>query len=250
MKYIKWFLIVIILFVVWSIGSSYLSPLFLPSPKRVLKSFIDLLYSGMLLDSLYMSFYRITIATMIACCISVPLGLLMSTSKPINNIISPLVNVMRFIPVTVFYPLLIMWLGIDEQMKIAFLFFAMFFYFLPSVILAVKETPIDLVDTGYTIGMNNLQVMLRVLLPYSLPSILQNFVLMYGIGWTYIIIVEVTNARYGLGHIMNLATARGKTDLVFVALVVIIIVNVIFDIISKLLIKKGFRWKFAREARK
>lgn len=247
MKHIKGIILLAIVLLLWVFFSQYTNPLFLPKPYKVLKSFAELFSNGMLVKSLGMSFFRITIATLISSVISIPLGLLVVNYKGMDELITPTMGLMRYIPVTVFYPLLIMWLGIGEEMKITFLFVATFFYFLPSVVLCIKETNQDLIDTAYTMGMNKLQVMYRVLLPYSLPAICQSFLMMYGIGWTYVIIVEVVNARSGLGHIINMGSARGRTDLVFVALFTILFISWLFDNLGNYLIRKIFVWKFSRE---
>jgi ABC-type nitrate/sulfonate/bicarbonate transport system permease component len=72
--------------------------------------------------------------------------------------------------------------------------------------------------------------------------------MMYGIGWTYVIIAEIitTDKDYGLGHIMNLGQARGRTDLVFVSLITIVVFSKIFDLLGTKLIRRIFAWKYAR----
>jgi NitT/TauT family transport system permease protein len=96
-------------------------------------------------------------------------------------------------------------------------------------------------------GMSKFQVMLQVMLPASLPGICQSFIMMYGIGWTYVIIAEVINAQVGLGHIINISSARGRTDLVFVALFTILAVSYLFDLFGNKALRSVFKWKFARE---
>jgi ABC-type nitrate/sulfonate/bicarbonate transport system permease component len=246
MNVLKRVLPIIVVLILWMIGSQYLNPLFLPKPSKVWQSFVELWQNGMLTQSLYTSFFRITIATLCSALVSIPLGLLVVNYKFFDNIITPITGFMRFMPVTAFYPLLIMWVGIGETMKIMFLFFATVFYFLPTVILAIKDVNVDLIDTARTMGMSKLKVMTKVLLPASFPSICQSFLMMYGIGWTYVVIAETINTNVGLGHLMNIASARGRTDLVFVALIIILIFSYVFDNIGNLLIKKFFKWKFIK----
>lgn len=235
-----------IILIAWIIGSQYIQPIFLPKPLKVLESFGTLIENGMLEKSAIASFTRISIATLISASIAIPIGLIVSNYKVADNLITPVTGFMRFMPVTAFYPLLIAWVGIDEKMKITFLVMATIFYFLPTVILCLKEVNQDLIDTGYTMGMTKLQIMLRVMLPAGLPSICESFIMMYGIGWTYVIIAEVINATSGLGHIINLGAARGRTDLVFVALFTILVISYFFDMAGNALIKKIFKWKYAR----
>lgn len=246
-KIIKSLLPIMFVLLLWSICSNFTLPLFLPKPSKVFNSFLELLNNGMLIKGLLYSFTRITIAMILSSIISIPLGILIVNNKLIDSIISPITNFMRYMPVTAFYPLLIMWAGIDEKMKIIFLFVSTFFYFLPSVVLSLKSVNIDLVDTALTIGMSKTKVLLKVVLPYSLPNILQTFLMMYGIGWTYVVVAEQVNANYGLGHIINVSSSRGRTDMVFVSLIVILLFSFIFDTYFQNLIKKSFKWKFARE---
>lgn len=248
-KQIKRFIPILVVLILWFIGSNFTNPLFLPQPQKVVSSFISLFENGMWFESLYTSFFRITLATVMAALVSIPLGLLVANYKIIDDMITPVTGFMRFLPVTAFYPLLIMWVGIGETMKITFLFFATFFYFLPTVILSIKEVSADLIDTARTMGMSKVKVMTKVLLPASLPSISQSFLMMYGIGWTYVILAETTNTNVGLGHLIHIGSARGRTDLVFVALITIVIFSYLFDLLCNYLIRKSFKWKFLREGK-
>lgn len=231
----------------WYSSSLNANPLFIPSPLKVLDNFKILISDGSLFLNLWYTFRRIMIATIISGGISIPLGLLVHNSKIANATISPVINLLRYVPVTAFYPLLIMWVGIGEEMKITFLFIACFVYMLPSVVLSLDEVNEQLIDTGLTIGMNKLQTITRIQLPYTLPSILNGFVMMVGIGWTYCAVVETINAKYGLGYIIQQSTSRGRTDMVFMAIIVIMFVSFVFDNTCKALIQKTFKWRYGNE---
>ena len=164
--------------------------------------------------------------------------------EDIKETIMPVVSFLRYVPVTAFSPLLILWFGIGEQMKISFLFIATFVYLLPSILLCFNDVPQDLMDTGKTIGMTSWETIKEILLPASLPSIFSTFLMMYGIGWTYCAVVEATNAKYGLGFIINVSSARGRTAVVFGAIIVIMLFSFVFDKLGNLLIRKIFQWRY------
>lgn len=241
---IKRSILLMMIILIWNIVSKYVNPLFVPSIRSVLFNFKESLQNGMLLEALKYSFFRILIATFISSIVAIPLGLLIHNFRTISDIFSPIISVMRYIPVTAFYPLLIMWFGIDELMKIVFLFIAMFVYMMPSVILCLEEINQDLIDTGRTIGMSKIQTITKIQLPYCMPSILNSFVMMFGIGWTYIAVVETINAKYGLGYIIQQSSARGRTDLVFMSIITIMIVSIVFDTVAKKIIKEIFKWRY------
>ena len=61
------------------------------------------------------------------------------------------------------------WFGIDETMKVSFLFLATFVYVLPSTVLCLEDVPQDLIDTGKSIGMKSHEIISEILLPAALP---------------------------------------------------------------------------------
>ena len=238
----------VVILIIWYFASLNSSPLFIPNPLTVLEDAKILLVNGQLQIAILYTFRRILIASVLAGCVALPLGLLVYNFKFVRYSINPIISLMRYIPITAFYPLLIMWLGIDEQMKIAFLFIAAFVYMMPSVVLSLEEINQDLIETGYTIGMSKLQTITRIQLPAMLPSILNSFVMCFGIGFTYSAVVESINAKYGLGYMIQQSSARGKTDLVFLGIIAIMIVSFVFDNLSKWLIKKCFRWRYLNDS--
>lgn len=95
--------------------------------------------------------------------------------------------------------------------------------------------------------MKNHEIITEILLPAALPSIMNSFLMMYGIGWTYVAVVEEVNAVKGLGFIINVGAARGKTAVVFAAILVVVIFSYLFDCAGKKLIQKIFRWRYLRD---
>lgn len=238
---------VLVMVALWQFGSTLTSPLFVPSPLAVYNALIGLAESNQLWPALMYSFARISVAALLAIAVAVPMALLLCLSKTLDEMIGPVVSAMRYIPVTAFSPLLILWFGIEEEMKISFLFLATFVYVLPTTILCLKEVPDDLIDTGKSVGMKPHQIITEVLLPAAMPSIMSSVLMMYGIGWTYVAVIEAVNAKYGLGFIINTSAARGKTSVVFAAILVIVLFSYLFDKLGNFLIQKIFRWRYVKD---
>lgn len=237
-------LLLIGILLIWDIVSKNANPLFVPNPKTVIQNLIMLIQNGEIFIAIRYSFLRVTVAAFASAMVAMPIALLVYNIRLAKDVLSPVINIMRYIPVTAFYPLLIMWFGIDELMKIVFLFIATFVYMMPSVILCLEEVNTDLIDTGLTIGMSKFQTVYKIQIPASLPSILNSFIMMYGIGFTYIAVAETINAKYGLGYIIQQSSARGRTDMVFMAIIVIMIISVVFDFAAKGFVRKIFRWRY------
>lgn len=242
--FFKRIVLLICVILIWGVCSQNVNQLFIPDPKVVFENLIEMVKNGQLFLAIKYSFLRITIATFVSGLIAFPIALFVYNSKIAKDIINPIISIMRYIPVTAFYPLLIMWFGIDELMKVVFLFIATFVYMMPSVILCLEEINSDLIDTGLTIGMSKFQTITRIQIPAILPSLMNSFIMMYGIGWTYIAITETINAKYGLGFIIQQSSSRGRTDLVFMAIITIMVISVLFDNVAKWLVKRIFKWRY------
>lgn len=233
---------------IWWIGSEIVNKsLFLPSPLETFNMIVELFETGAFFKHLGSSFIRVTSGVVIAALISIPLGMAIAWFKPVSRICKPVVDSLRYIPVTCFSPMLVLLLGIDEKMKVTFLVIAGLFSFLPTVIQTCSE-PIDkLKETAYTMGFSYHRMLLHCFIPYITPSLLQSFITLYGVGWTYVIIAEVNNTQYGLGHLMYIGSARGKTAMVFAAIVIIIVVSFLFDKLANMIVKRTFKWRFSDE---
>lgn len=241
---IKRILLILAILCLWYLGSIHANPIFIPSPKSVLYDLHLMLSNGELVVATLYSLRRIAIATLLSTVISLPVGLLIYNVKLADDILSPIAGALRYLPVTAFYPLLIMWFGINEEMKIAFLFIATFVYMMPTVLLCLDEINPDLINTGITIGMSKLQLITQIQIPATLPSIMSSFIVMIGTSFSYIAVCETVNAKYGLGWIIQQSSSRGRTDMVFTAIIVITILSVICDSLGKLAVKKAFKWKY------
>lgn len=244
LKLFKRILLLVGIILVWYISSLYINQLFIPSPIKVFYNLVYTLKDGSLIKATLYSLRRIIIAILLSGIISIPIGLLIYNFEIVSDILNPIASALRYLPITAFYPLLIMWFGINEKMKIAFLFIATFVYMMPSVVLCLNEINEDIINTGITLGMNKWQLITQIQLPATLPSIMNSFVVMIGTSYSYIAVCETVNARYGLGWIIQQSSSRGRTDMVFMAIIVITILSVICDSIGKYLIKKAFKWRY------
>lgn len=244
---IKRILLLIAIILIWDITSQRVNNLFVPRPSKVFDDFIISLKNGSLYRATLYSLRRIVISTLLSSVIAIPAGLLTYNVTIFNDILHPIANIIRYLPVTAFYPLLIMWFGIDETMKIAFLFIATFVYMMPSVLLCLDEINPDLINTGKTLGMNTFQLITKVQLPATLPSILNSLIVMIGTGFSYIAVCETINAKYGLGWMIQQNSSRGRTDMVFMAIIIIAILSVICDTAGIHAVKKIFRWRYLKE---
>ena len=215
----------------------------LPSPTEVIRAFPVLHFEEALVRSAGWSLYRVSMGFVLSALVAIPLGLLMGTFPAVKHFLSPLVDPLRFLPISALVPLFLVWFGIEETMKIMLLFVGTFVYLLPLVVEAVENVDDVYLQTATTLGASRWQLVRHVLVPGSLPAIGEALRVMNGIGWTYVILAEIVNARLGLGHIITVAGKRSHVDQIFAGVLVILFIGVVTDAMIRIANKQLFAWK-------
>ena len=216
---------------------------FLPAPDQVLKSLLYLFFEKDLGLAIATSGLRIAKAIGLSILVALPLGIAMGAFDFINRIFEPIVAPMRYLPITAFIPLLILWFGIDESQKVAFLFLGTVVFLLPAVVDAIRLVPEELVQTAFTLGATKSQVIRTVLIPAALPAIFDGFRVMNAIAWTYIILAELVNPQNGIGYILRLAEQHLKPEWSFAGIVVVGVIGIVTDLLIGGLNRLLFSWR-------
>jgi NitT/TauT family transport system permease protein len=219
------------------------SHFFLPPPDEVARGLLFLIFDQGLLGAVALSAMRIGVAFLLSVAVAVPLGILMGSFEAVNRFFDPIMAPLRYLPITAFIPLLILWFGIYEEEKIAFLFLGTFVYLLPVVVDAIRAVPDELVQTAFTLGASKAQVIRTVLIPFALPQIFDSFRVMNAIAWTYIILAELVNPRTGIGYILHLAETHLKPAWSFAGILVVGVIGLLTDLIIRGVNGLFFRWR-------
>jgi len=214
----------------------------LPKPAGVVSAIGRLWQEYNLLGNVVMSWWRIAQAFLWCAVIAIPLGLLMASFRWLHDLINPVAAPMRAMPITAFLPAFIALLGMDEAMKVAFLWFGMFFYLLAVVVEEVSRVDNSLLETAYTLGARRYQV-LWLMFRASFPAIFGSFRILYDIGWTYVILAEMVNARRGVGYMVEAARKVLDFERVYAGIIAIGIAAFLFRSLLTFLERLLFPWR-------
>jgi NitT/TauT family transport system permease protein len=185
----------------WSILSygGFTSAIFLPSPTTVLAAGWKMWQDGTLLPDTLFSIGRVLGGFLVAAMIGIPLGIATGTFSSIDSLFKPLVGTVRYMPVNAFIPMVIIWVGLDENAKIMMIFMGIVLFNAIMIADAVKFISDDLLNAAYTLGANRREILWKVILPASLPSILNTLRVNIAGAWNVLIFGESIAAQSGLG---------------------------------------------------
>ncbi len=206
---------------------------FCPPPHQVVAAFWKTLMDGSLLKNAWSSLVVINVGFVLSSIIAIPLGIMMGSFRIVQAALEPVVNFMRYLPVTSMLPLLILWIGIGIEEKIAVIFLGTFFQQIVMFSDVSAQVPKELFNAAYTLGAKKRQIVFRVLLPATLPGVIDTLRVTMGWAWTYLVVAELVASSSGLGY-MSMQAMRGlHADLIFVAILVIGFLGLVTDQIFK-----------------
>ncbi len=234
----------LLVFLVWLLLTELglVNEKFLPKPIETLQTGIRLFTENGFLQDIGVTTYRVLLGFLISMVVAVPLGILIGVYAPIEAFFEPVMSFLRYLPVTAFIPLFILWIGIDEREKVAVIILGTFPQLLLMVAGDTRKVKHDLIEVSYTLGTNRLNVVWRVVFPAAMPYILDSLRMVLGWAWTYVTVAEMIGASSGIGYMIIQSQRMLNVGKIFVGILTIGIIGLLFDFLFKWLSKKLFPW--------
>jgi len=215
----------------------------LPSPLSVLSSFKELHFHDYLVRNTLYSIKLNLLGYIEAIIISIILGFIIGLIPFFKSMLNRYIEAIRFLPLTAVTGLFIAWFGIETNMKVQFLAFGIIVYLLPVVVYRISQIDNIYLQTAYTMGASNWQMVRKVYWPFVTSKIFDDIRVLTAISWTYIIVAELVNKTGGVGALIYTAARQSRLDKVFAILLVIIIIGVLQDRLFVWLDKVLFPYK-------
>lgn len=236
-RFPRWLRVVLVIgalaipLLLWMIAShaGWVEPMFLPTPTAVIQAGIQLWKQESLVLDIVSSCARVAGGFLLAALIGVPMGIAMGTFSSMESFFAPLVGTIRYMPVTGFVPLIIIWIGLGELSKVLIIALGVVLYNAIMIADAVKFIPNEMINAAYTLGATRRDILLRVITPATFPSILDTLRVNISAAWNYLVIAELLAAQNGLGFRIIQAQRFLQTDTVLFCIVLIGCIGLALD---------------------
>lgn len=231
---------VLTVFLIWELATDILhliSPMMLPSPAKVLNTFLYKLTGGVnpdgatLLQHIGASMKIALGGYTVGVIIGVPLGIAMAWNRKFELFAKPLFDVIRPIPALAWIPLMILWLGIGYWSKVGIIFFAAFISATINSYAGIKRTSQVHLWVAGTFGASNKQMLFKVAIPTALPMIFTGLRLALGSSWVALVAAELLAATRGLGYMIQVARLMGRPDVILVGMITIGVIGLLLSYI-------------------
>lgn len=233
-----------IFLIIWELAPrlGWVKPIFTSSPSRILIAGRWLFANGLWYD-IWVSLTEFWLGFGLAVLIGVPLGIGLGWFRRLRAMLEPFVVVMYSVPRVALLPLIILWVGIGIESKIAIVFLGAIFPILISVMTGVRMVDELLVRCARTFGANDRQLLLTVVTPSTVPFMIAGLRLGAGRGLVGVVVGELVASSAGVGHMMSRAGATFQTDKVFVGVLLLALFGLFLSELFKYLEARVEPWR-------
>jgi NitT/TauT family transport system permease protein len=239
------YLPLLLLALAWEVGarSGLVSTLALPSLSTVVAAWIDLLKDGELVSNGAASLWRTGAGLALAIVIGAALGIFMAWWRPVNVLLSPLVEIFYPMPKSALIPVTVLWLGFGNGSKILLIFLGCMLPVTIGAFNGARSSEQALVWSARSMGANRLRMLWDVVVPSAMPELLNGIRTALALSFILLVSSELIAAREGLGYLIGFLGASGTYDAMFAVVLTVALLGFMADRIYLVLMQRVLRWR-------
>ena len=219
------------------------NPILLPAPDEVVRAGIKMAASGELLKHTMASLLRVLWGFGIAAVLGIVIGTALGRSRLLEHLVEPTLEMLRPIPPLAFLPMMVLWFGIGEASKVAFITYAAFFPIFTTTVEGIKYVDPVLIRAASSLGASERQIFWYVVLPAATPNIITGMRLAFGLSFFVIVAAEFIAADSGLGYLINDSRTFFLVSNMLLGAAMIGIIGVVANGLLRKLEDRLLRWR-------
>ena len=227
----------------WQLASIRGLPSYVLSPLQILTDFFAALGSQELYVHAGTSLLRALPGFAIGSALGVAAGLAAGVSRRFDETFSPVIFLTYPVPKIVMLPIFMLWFGIGDVSKILIIALACFYPTFINAYYGAKTTPTILVWSGLNMGAGRWRIFRGIVVPSALPLVFAGLRVALALSFIVMFATEMINSQSGLGHLIQVAEASLRFDLMYVSLVTIAILGYAGDRLLRAARHRVLRWQ-------
>jgi NitT/TauT family transport system permease protein len=235
----------LLLALAWEFGArtGLVSTLALPPLSEVVAAWLDLVKSGELISNGAASLWRAGAGLFLAVVIGAALGIFMAWWRPVNVLLSPLVEMFYPMPKSALIPVTVLWLGFGNGSKILLIFLGCMLPVTIGAFNGARSSEQVLVWSARSMGANRLRMLWDVVVPSAMPELLNGVRTALALSFILLVSSELIVAQQGLGYLIGFLGANGTYDAMFAVVLTVAFLGFAADRIYLLVMQRVLRWQ-------
>ncbi|MDD2972013.1 MAG: ABC transporter permease [Lachnospiraceae bacterium] len=221
----RWSILVIFL-LLWELATqlSWIDGFFFSSPSRIVLCLIRLLRQNELLTHCSITLAETFLSFLLVTVLSVLSSIIFWYSQKTAEIVEPFLVVLNSLPKSALAPLFIVWLGTGMKTIIVAGISVALFGSIISIYNGFKQIDAEEVTLIYTLHGTKLDVLQKVIIPGSIPTLLSTMKVNIGLALVGVVIGEFLSAKRGLGYLIIYGSQVFQLDLVITSIIILCLI--------------------------
>mgnify|MGYP000969341303 FL=1 len=236
--------ILVIFLLVWEITSQtgIIDSFIFSSPSKIALCFFDMVLDKSIFLHIGITLYETIVSFILVIFVSILTAVLLWFSRKLSEILDPYLVVLNSLPKSALAPLLIVWLGATQTTIIVAGMSVAIFGSILSLYTSFQEIDPEKIKLIYTLHGNKFHALTKVVIPGSIPSIINVMKVNIGLCLVGVIIGEFLAARSGLGYLIIYSSQVFKLDWLLMSIVLLCIMAMglyaVINLVEKWYLKK------------
>jgi len=229
--------------VIWEVAGRVMDSTLIPPVSKIALAWWKLLVSGKLLANLGASLWTLAAGFFLAVIVGIVIGLLMGRFRAVEHFLDLYVNSLMSAPTTAFVPVLIIWLGLGVQSRIAVVFLFAVFVIIINTMTGVKQVDRVWIEMARSFGAKEREIFFKIVLPAAMPAIMAGVRLGMGRAVKGMVTAEMLLTLTGIGAMIMQYGSAFATDALFAVILTILIVAMITMKLVQIIDQRLTGWK-------
>lgn len=198
-------MLLVLLLALWELAARFdwIDSFIFSSPTMIIQCFWSMAKDGSLFLHTGVTLMETILSFLLVVSISLASALLLWSSRALSEILEPYLVMLNSLPKSALAPLLIVWLGNNTRTIIVAAVSVALFGSILTLHTGFSQTDPDKIKLIDSLGGTKKDVLIKVLLPSSIPLIISNMKVNIGLCLVGVIIGEFLSSRAGLGYLIT-----------------------------------------------
>lgn len=188
-----------VLLALWWVASADSESPYFPPLSQILTALVEVWFGPRLQADVLPSLLRLAAGYGLALAVALALGLLIGTSRTVRATAEPALEFFRAVPPPVLVPVVILFVGIDDAMKVVVIALGSLWPILLNTVEGVRAVDPIVSDTARAYGITGTARLRHVVLPSASPQVFAGMRQALSVAIILMVISELFAASNGLG---------------------------------------------------
>jgi NitT/TauT family transport system permease protein len=163
----------------------------------------------------------------VAIAISIPLAIILASSKLLARTLYPIIVVVQATPIVAVAPIIVVVLGTSDLPRVTITFLITFFPIVVSTTTGLLATPPEMIELSRSLRAGRAREVFQIRLPFAVPYIFSSLKISITLAFVGAVVAEFVAAEQGLGYFIQFATSFFKIAQAFAALIVLVTISLL-----------------------